>query len=87
MTRTVATITTIPAKVPAIIGTEEDTFGSVGSESRVVVDAADVECKIDVADDIAALFIGENNPVLAGMEIEAVYDVDLQTDADEISIR
>ena len=75
----------MPANVPAIIGTEEDTFGSVGSESRVVVDAADVECKIVV--DIAALFIAENNPVLAGMGIEGVCDVDLQTDADEISIR
>jgi hypothetical protein len=86
ITRTAATIAMMPAKVPAIIGTEEDTFGSVGSESRVVVDAADVDCNTGVAD-IAALFIGENNPVLAGVGTDVVFDLELQTDAHEISIR
>lgn len=76
MTATAATIAITPARVPATIGTEEDTFGTVGSEFRVVVDAAlaDVlDCDIDVADDCAAVFIGGMNPILAGMESDVVF--------------
>ena len=86
ITRTAATTTMTPAKVPAITGREEDMCGTVGSESRVVVDAADVDCNTDGVD-IGALFIGENNPGLAGMGNEAVVDAELQKKTDEISIR
>lgn len=87
ITRTVATITMMPAKVPAIIGTEEGMFGSFGSESRVGVDGVDADCDIDIADGIAALFFRENNPVMVGMESAMVCDVELQTDENKISIR
>jgi len=86
ITRTAATTTMTPAKVPAITGREEDMCGTVGSESRVVVDAADVDCNTDGVD-IGGLFIGENNPELAGMGNEAVVDAELQKKTDEISIR
>jgi len=52
--------------------------GTVGSEFRVVVDAADVDCNADGVDDIGSLFIGENNPGLAGIGNEVVFDVELQ---------